>query len=324
MHQTRHELLSRFKNPVYVPHPVYSKGVNTFSCLQEWRGCPAINLPQVRVEILGIDYLEYAPVQKNQPEPLLLHFQQDCFRLWFQVDGNGILQNLSRNSFGSARPGLLGIMERSQRYTYLHQRGTFECFQVLFSLLPSSNAKCYWNSGIEGKTVLDGDERQYFENIIFDLLLVIADKREPLGMSATARLLEILVMLFTKKIVTIEEAQFPKHKTKSLTAKAKTFMELHYARQCHQNALERECGVDINYLNTVFKKEAGMTLYDYLTHVRMEQAKHQLETTGDSVADIARRTGYPNNNSFSRAFKRVEKCTPLDFRTASKDAHHRV
>ena len=35
------------------------------------------------------------------------------------------------------------------------------------------------------------------------------------------------------------------------------FMELNYARMRHQRELETECGVDINYLNIIFKKETG-------------------------------------------------------------------
>jgi AraC-like DNA-binding protein len=318
MLQTRHEILSRFKNPVYTQHPLYSEGVRTFSCLKGWNDRLVIELPALRVEILGVDYLEYSADHGERSKPLLLHFQQDCFRLWFQVDGNGILQNLTRNNFGSARPGLLGVMERSQRYTYLHQKGTFECFQLLFSLLPSSSAKCWWNSGIEGKTVLDVQERTCFENLIFDFLLMVADRKEPPALSAASRLLDTIAMLFTKAIIVVKESQFPKNKRKSLAAKAMAFMELRYARLRHQKELERECGVDINYLNVVFKKETGGTLYDYLTHVRMEQAKHLLETTADSVTTIACRVGYPNNNSFSRAFKRAEKCTPGGFRSKSR------
>ena len=308
---TRHELLARFKSPVLTQHPHYPKGVRTFSCLLGLDDRIVVELPRMRVEILGLDYLEYVPGTAEIKEPLMLQFQQDCFRLWFQFDGNGILQNLSRNVFGTARPGLLGIMERSQRYTYLHQKGTFESFQLLFSLLPSQKAKCYWNSEIEGKTVLEGEERRYLENLVFDLFLVISNKKEMLGLSTASRLLEILVVLFTKGLFVIEESQFPRDKSKCLVAKAKTFMELSYARMRHQKELEKECGVDINYLNIIFKKETGTTLYDYLTHLRMEHAKHLLETTAISVSDIASRVGYPNGNSFSRAFKHYEKQPPL-------------
>ncbi|MGA3052559.1 MAG: helix-turn-helix transcriptional regulator [Chitinispirillaceae bacterium] len=320
MFPTRHEILAAFHNPELTQHAMHPPGVRTFACLNDWNNRAVIELPKLHLDISGIDYLEYStpPAEMRRP-PLQLHFQQDCFRLWFQVDGSGILHNLSRNSFGTARPGLLGIMERSQRYSYLHQKGTLECFQVFFSLLPSQNARCYWNSSIEGKCVLEGTERAYFENLVFDLLCVRSNQKEVWGLSTTSRLLEIFVVLFNKGLLVIEEAQFPKNKAKSLVAKAKMFMELQYARMRHQRELEKECSVDINYLNIIFKKETGQTLYDYLTNIRMEQAKHLLETTTDPVTDIASRVGYPSGNSFTRAFTRREKCPPLNYRRKFHD-----
>jgi AraC-like DNA-binding protein len=318
MFLTRHQLLAQFKSPVFIPHPQYAKGIRTFSFLRDSDARLIVELPKMRAEIIGLDYLEYSPNIEEKISPLILPFQQDCFRLWFQVDGNGILQNLSRNVFGTARPGLLGIMERSQRYTYLHQKGTFESFHLLFSLLPSPQAKCYWNSEIEGKTVLEGEARRYFENLIFDLFLVLSNKKEMLGLSTASRLLEILVVLFNKGLLVIEESQFPKNKVKSLVAKAKSFMELNYVSMRHQKEIEKECGVDINYLNAIFKKETGKTLYDYLTLLRMEHAKHFLETTAMSVSDIASRVGYPNGNSFSRAFKQHGQQSPLAYRNKAR------
>lgn len=315
MFQSRRELVSRFKNPAFSPHPQYGNGVRTFSFIHGWNKFPVLELPAMRVEINGVDYLEYSNDPVVKPDPLHLHFQQNCFRLWFQADGNGILQNLSQNIFGAARPGLIGIMERSRRYSYLHQKGIFECFQLLFSLLPSPGSKCYWSSDIEGKCVLEGKELLSFENLVFDLLLLLDDGKGSSGLSVTARLLDVLAVLFYHGVLSIEESQFPKNKAASLVKKAKSYMELHYERMRHQKELEQECGVDINYLNIVFKRETGGTLYDYLTRIRMEQAKHLLATTAVPVTDIATRIGYPNNNSFSRAFKRLELCTPLGFRS---------
>lgn len=312
MFPTRHELLAQFKNPVYTSHPGFPP-LRTFSCLNSWRGNPLIELSKLRIEILGLDYLEFSGTDGTSFNSQL-KFQQDCYRLWYQVDGTGILHNVTRNSFGTARPGLLGIMGRGERHTYLHQRGNFECFQVMFSLLPSQQAKCYWNSEIEGKLVLDGNERGYFENLIFDLLGVISNKKEILGLASISRLLEILVVLFKKGLLIIEESQFPKNKIKSLVSKARQFMDLNYSEMKNQQALEIECGVDINYLNIIFKKETGKTLYQYITDVRMEHAKYLLETTVDSITDISEKIGYPNSNSFTRAFKRRENRTPQEFR----------
>lgn len=312
MFSNRHEIISKFTNPVYVDHPTYA-GVQTFACLQKWKSLPVIELSKVKVQIIGIDYIKTS-ADENQKIVPPLRFQQDCYRLWYQVDGTGILQNVTRNNFGTARPGLIGIMERSERHSYLHQKGAFECFQLLFSLLPSQQAKCYWNSEIEGKFVLEGNENSYFENLIFDLLYVLASGKEYLGLATISRILEILVVPLKKGLIIIEESQFPKNKSRSLAAKAKNFMTTHYADMHHQNLLEQECNVDINYLNILFKKEYGITLYQHITNVRMEHAKFLLETTNETVADIAQKTGYPNANSFTRAFKRHSKLTPLEYR----------
>jgi AraC-like DNA-binding protein len=317
MFPTRHELMERFTNPVFIPHPLYLKGVRTFSCLSGWQQHPVIELTKMRLCMERIDYLEYTPDLKERL-PLQLKFQSDSFCLWFQVDGTGIIQNASRNIFGTARPGLLGIMERGIRYTYLHQKGTFECFLLAFSLLPAKTARCYWNSEIEGKTVLEGTERTRFENLIFELLLLREKNTEPSGLSIASRMIELLTVPFNKGLLVVKDAQFPANKRKSLVTKARSFMELNYSRLRNQNELEHECGVDINYLNVLFKRETGATLYDYLVSVRLERAKHLLETSDTAVTDIAREVGYPNANSFSRAFRRREKKSPLEFKRMSR------
>ncbi|KMQ50637.1 Transcriptional regulator, AraC family [Chitinispirillum alkaliphilum] len=277
-----------------------------------------MELSRVNIKIHSIDYLASSDTAARNFNTVPLKFQQDCFRLWYQVDGTGILQNVTRKSFGTARPGLLGVMGRGERHSYLHQKGNFECFQILFSLNPSTTAKCYWNTEIEGKLNLDENYRLFFENLVFDLLFVISSKREILGLATISRLLEILVILFKKNLLLIEESQFPKNKAKSLIAKAKIFMDTNYASMKHQHQLEKECGVDINYLNILFKKETGKTLYQYIRDVRMEYAKHFLETGDDQVNDIARKIGYPNSNSFTRAFKKVCGLTPQEFRLSSQ------
>ncbi|HEX2956722.1 MAG TPA: helix-turn-helix transcriptional regulator [Chitinispirillaceae bacterium] len=318
MFPNRNELLTEFTDPVFENHPVYSS-FNTFRCLKGWNDTPVIELAKLRLEIQGIDYISMPVYEGDQViQPEQLKFQQNSFRLWYQIDGTGILQNTTRATYGTARPGLLGIIERGERHTYLHQKGTFECFQLLFSLLPSNQAKCYWNSEIEGKVILDEKERNYFENLIFDLILVISRKKEMLGLATISRILEIMVVLFKKGVLLIEDSQFPKNKTKSLVSKAKTFMDLHYRDMHHQEELEKECGVDINYLNIIFRNETGKTLYQYISSVRMEHAKHLLEASGLSVTSIAETTGYPNSNSFTRAFKRHVNTTPHDYRDSFK------
>jgi AraC-like DNA-binding protein len=313
MFPTRHELLSQFKASSIVPHPRLA-GFETFANLSDWmpHGA-AIELPHLKIMVRSIDYLRNNAMPHEIRDPML-RFHQDCYRIWYQVEGQGILQNATSNTFGNARPGHLGVMDPGERYTYLHQKGAFECFMMEFSLLPSQQAKCYWNSEVEGKIVLEGDEKLYFENLVFDCINVISSAKEMLGLASMSRIIEILVVLFKKGILVIEESQFPKNKQKSLVAKAKNFMKANYASLHHQEPIAKECGVDINYLNIVFFKQTGKTLYRYLTDVRMEHAKYLLEETTQSISNIASSVGYPNANSFTRAFRHCVSQTPGGFR----------
>ena len=312
------DLTSYFRQPEYEQHHQFP-ALRTFDGLHHWEGDLRIELPRLSVVIHKIDYLDLPAEKVSTIHDQPLRFQQDTFRLWYQIDGQGILQNVTRKTFGTARPGLLGVMARGERHTYLHQRGHYSCFQMLFSLSPSLSAKCYWNAEIEGKTVLEGDDRHTFENEISRLFMSLPEDRSILGLAPLSCLSGLLVPLFRKGLILIEESRFPKNKARSLVAKARSFMDVHYADVHHQRELELECSVDINYLNILFKRETGITLYQYMTVVRLEHAKYYLETSSTAISEIALRCGYPNANSFSRAFKRLEKLSPQDYRL--KNSH---
>jgi two-component system response regulator YesN len=142
----------------------------------------------------------------------------------------------------------------------------------------------------------------------------VVNEHEVFGIASISLLLEMLAVLFNKGLLVIHESLFPKNKPKYLVEKARQFMKLNYAKMHDQCDLERECGVDINYLNILFTKETGKTLYKYLTDIRMERAKYLLEEKQMPIVEIASSVGYPNGNSFTRAFSKYARQTPTSFR----------
>ncbi|MDD5672983.1 MAG: helix-turn-helix transcriptional regulator [Chitinivibrionales bacterium] len=316
MLKSRNELMEMFGNPAFVPHPRFN-GMVTFPGMSSWITAPLrIILPATILEIYSIDYVRAGPSEDGKTAQFdhFLRFQQNAFRLWYQIDGQGILQNATKNNFGSTHPGLLGVMDTGQRHAYLHQRGDFECFVMEFALLPSNQTKYFWNWEVEGKCVLAEHERVIFENHLFNLLLAVATGRDFQGIAPAAGMLEIILTGFQKKLITFSQAQFPKNKSHLLVQKAQHFMQRNFVSLQHQELLAQECGVDINYLNIVFKKETGRTLFQFLTTVRMEHAKHLLEEGTLPIIAIASRVGYPNNNSFARAFRKFLKESPSEYR----------
>lgn len=68
------------------------------------------------------------------------------------------------------------------------------------------------------------------------------------------------------------------------------------------------------YLSHLFKEELGCTIMEYLTKVRMEEAKKLLRHPQLNVVQIADRVGYSDPSYFTKVFKKCEGITPTEFR----------
>jgi two-component system, response regulator YesN len=73
-------------------------------------------------------------------------------------------------------------------------------------------------------------------------------------------------------------------------------------------------GVSKNHLSFEFSRETGETFIQYLSRIRVEEAKRLLATTGLMVYEVGERVGYPNVEHFSRVFKKVVGVSPVRFK----------
>ena len=74
--------------------------------------------------------------------------------------------------------------------------------------------------------------------------------------------------------------------------------------------------LDVNpsYLSTVFKKETGQTLTEYVTGKRIEHAVFLLNTTKMQIQTIAQYCGIPDICYFTKTFKKIIGKTPTEYR----------
>ena len=66
----------------------------------------------------------------------------------------------------------------------------------------------------------------------------------------------------------------------------------------------------------IFEKVYQKKPYAFLQEYRIEQAEFLLKYTSQNISDIAIRCGFSDVYSFSHAFKRINKISPLKFRDA--------
>lgn len=72
--------------------------------------------------------------------------------------------------------------------------------------------------------------------------------------------------------------------------------------------------VNPSYLSTVFKKETGYTITEYVSKKRMQYAAHLLRTTDLQIQIIAQYCGIHDMGYFTRIFKKYTGKTPTEYR----------
>ena len=76
-------------------------------------------------------------------------------------------------------------------------------------------------------------------------------------------------------------------------------------------------GMNPEYLTKLFKKNTGYTLKEYIVNEKMESAKMLLATTTLPVTLISSHVGYGNYSNFTRSFKQLTGCTPMEYRKSA-------
>ncbi len=71
------------------------------------------------------------------------------------------------------------------------------------------------------------------------------------------------------------------------------------------------------YLQRIFKKECGITVMEYVTQCRIEEAKRQLTTTCLPIVEIAENVGINGRQYFSQLFKKHTGITPNEARNSA-------
>ncbi len=79
-------------------------------------------------------------------------------------------------------------------------------------------------------------------------------------------------------------------------------------------ALAQLLSINSSYLSTLFKKETGSTLTEYVNRKRVDHAILLLNTTDMQIQNIALYCGIPDVNYFTKTFKKLVGKTPKEYR----------
>lgn len=92
------------------------------------------------------------------------------------------------------------------------------------------------------------------------------------------------------------------------------YIEKHYMEDVTLDKVANYVCISPYYFSKIFKKVAGESYIDYLTRIRIENAKEMLKTNMGNIKEICYNVGYNDPNYFSRVFKKVVGLSPTDFK----------
>lgn len=75
------------------------------------------------------------------------------------------------------------------------------------------------------------------------------------------------------------------------------------------------CHLSPHYVSDLFRKELGIGALQYAHQIKLQYAKHLLESSELSIAEISTLLSYPSHSNFSQRFKKTYGVTPLEYRT---------
>ena len=96
--------------------------------------------------------------------------------------------------------------------------------------------------------------------------------------------------------------------------KAKEIIDENYSLKLSLTDIAMRVHLDPSYLSSLMRKHLGMSYSEYLTNVRIEQAKRLLANSSQKLSAIAETVGYPDQFYFNRLFKRVCGIAPGEYR----------
>lgn len=128
--------------------------------------------------------------------------------------------------------------------------------------------------------------------------------------------LEALKSWFLKKTREICSTMESAKEKEALTIieKAKTYINENFKKDISLDSVSREVDISPYYFSKLFKQETGNNFIEYLTDVRLRNARELLTNSQLSIKEICGESGYSDPNYFSRIFKKYEGVTPSEFR----------
>lgn len=136
---------------------------------------------------------------------------------------------------------------------------------------------------------------------------------DKLGMCNTQKDVFQLLSAYATRLVS-HVAERRKSENSKPIREAQKYIQENFRSAISLESVSQKVGFNASYFSLLFKKETGMNFLEYLTDLRIKEAKLLLSDPRKTIADVAEDVGYSDVKHFSKLFARITGIQPSQFR----------
>lgn len=219
---------------------------------------------------------------------------------------DGVSYSFEKNSVCFRKPG--------QNFSELLD-SPYSCYALYFNIIKrdtgelinfSDQYTCFLN---DIPTYIPPEQTEDFYSNMKDLFSCYITSTELSEINS-----EILMLQMIKKLFLLGQKEFEIFHIHPAVRKATAYLRLNSTTSITTEELAKHVNLEPSYFHKLFKKNMGMTPYEYIMKHKLNFVKRRLLETNDSIADIAYLHGFSSLSYFSYVFKKQTGLSPSQFR----------
>lgn len=161
---------------------------------------------------------------------------------------------------------------------------------------------------------LNINERILVEDLFKKMIQEIAIKKTGYEMSVQALIIQLLVAVCRyieeNPAIPVSNQSYMHEKAAEIVH----YINEHYMEQISLSSISEQFYISRSYLSKIFKEATTFTLVEYLSNVRVKEAKKLLSKSNMKVTEICEKVGFGSITHFGRVFKEVTGHAPLYYK----------
>ena len=232
---------------------------------------------------------------------------KDSYLLFHTIDGCGIIEQNGTAVHLHKGEALFMNCRRPQRYYTDPSAGIWTHYWIHIdgSGVAALEELLLPDQRIHASTV-SGESVSGFDSILKNLENTSSDAILSTGLTIHAILSDFIL----RNTISYSANQ-------KLILSAADYIKAHYSETIPLADLLEQTHLSKSYFMKLFRQYIGTTPYNYMLTIHITKAKELLELTDNSIHEIAMKTGFSDDASFSTRFSSMTGISPLKYRRES-------